>query len=62
MKFSGSQLVSSFVRNIQRASKRGKHHLGRGSKIGIPRNVKAKDLLARIRRDLIHGRIQRKAS
>lgn len=47
--------MSSFVRNMQRAGKRGRSgkgifFMGRGSKLGT-RNPKAKDLLARLARE-----------
>ena len=43
--------MSSFVRNIQRAGGRQKYHKRRASALGIT-NPNAKDLAARVRREL----------
>lgn len=47
--------MSSGLRNIQRAQKRGINFMGRGSKLGVT-NPGAKDLLARQKRDKKWGR------
>lgn len=42
--------MSSFTRTIQRAVKRDKFYNGRGRQLGVV-NTKAKDLLARLKRE-----------